>query len=185
MKDIQMTDKELVKSSLKGNLESFRELMEKYHSSAMAAAMNILMNYEDAEDACQEVILKVLKNLGRFDPEKSFKNWFYAILCNYCLDAFRKKKRFRSFLIHSKREIPKPASRAAEVPPSSSLMQSDLLRHLSSKERLALYLWSQEGYSGSEIASILKCSSKTAHVHLYKARVKLKALLKENENAKL
>jgi DNA-directed RNA polymerase specialized sigma24 family protein len=56
---------------------------------------------------------------------------------------------------------------------------------LDHKERLALYLWSQEGYSGIELASVLKCSPKTAHVHLYRARMKLKALMKENENEKL
>ncbi len=72
--------------------------------------------------------------------------------------------------------------------PNSAFPQKEqfkLLHHLSPRERLSIYLWSQEGYTGSEIASVLGCSHKTAHVYLYKAREKLKALLKEKKNGKL
>jgi DNA-directed RNA polymerase specialized sigma24 family protein len=76
--------------------------------------------------------------------------------------------------------IPQPGNPAPDY-----LLESKLLQRLKPKERISIYLWSQEGCSGAEIASVLGCSLKTAHVHLYRARIKLKALLKENKNGKL
>lgn len=180
-----MNDSDLVKNCLQGNVESYRELMNRYQSYAMAVALNILMNYEDAQDVCQEAFLKAFQNLAKFDLQKSFKNWLYALLYHRCLDYLRRRKSF--FQMLSRLRIEKQADDALRsgVPVSSYSEEFRLLNHLGPKERISLYLWSQEGYSGSEIASVLECSVKTAHVHLYKARTKLKALLRERKNGKL
>jgi len=183
MKDDLMSEKDLVRECLQGNKESYQELMDKYQDYAMAVALNILMNFEDAQDACQEVFLKAFQKLNKFDFEKSFKNWFYAILCNHCLDCLRKRKR----LSHMLSKFRKETKIADDVPQSENpsfdyWAEFRLLRHLSPRERITIYLWSQEGYTGSEIASVLGCSHKTAHVHIYKARKKLKALFKEKKN---
>jgi RNA polymerase sigma-70 factor (ECF subfamily) len=56
-------------------------------------AYSILMSREDAEDAIQEAALKAYVSLDRYDPSRSFKGWWFAIVRNCCLDAFRKRKR--------------------------------------------------------------------------------------------
>lgn len=180
-----MSDIDLVIDCLRGNVESYRELMVKYKKYAMAVALNILMNHEDAQDVCQDTFLKAFQNLSKFDLQKNFKNWFYALLYHKCLDHLRKRQRFFSMLTKLRTEkqtdnLFRPGASASSLP-----TEFKLLNHLSPKERISLYLWSQEGYSGSEIASVLGCSRKTAHVYLYKARTKLKALLKEKKNGKL
>ena len=180
-----MKDNDLIENCLRGNAESYRELMIKYKDYAMAVALNVLMNYEDAQDACQEAFLKAFQNLSRFDLRRSFKNWFYALLFHKCLDHLRKRKRFTSMISKFRREIPTENAVQPETLASSHSIEFKLLNRLSPKERISLYLWSQEGYSGSEIASVLGCSRKTAHVHLYKARTKLKALLRETNDGKL
>lgn len=175
-----MTDSELVQGSIEGDMEAYRTLVDRYRGQAMALALNILTNIQDAEDACQEAFLKAYRNLHGFDQERSFKNWFYALLSHHCLDEIRRKKRFFQ-AIHRLRsqsrtaEALEPASDHG-LPPQFALKLLGLLRP---KERTALSLWSQEGYSGAEIAAVLGCSEKTAHVHLYRARMRLKALLKE------
>jgi RNA polymerase sigma-70 factor (ECF subfamily) len=180
MKGDLMSENDLVRECLQGKKESYRKLMDKYQNYAMAVALNILMNFEDAQDACQEAFLKAFQKLDKFDLKKSFKNWFYTILCNHCLDYLRKKKRLSHMLTKFRTEtktvdyVPQ-----SENPSSSDWVEFRLLRHLSPKERITIYLWSQEGYTGSEIASVLGCSHKTVHVHIYKARKKLKALIKE------
>ena len=179
-----MTDSELVRECLVGKMESYRELMDRYRDHAMAIAVNILANREDAEDACQEAFLKAYRSLGRFDANRSYKNWFYALLSNHCLDLIRKRTRFKGFLGRFRYEDPA----AVVAPPASSASFEELdfryLRPLTPKERTALFLWSQEGYSTAEIATVLRCSPNTAGVHLYRARVKLKTLLKEEKNAR-
>jgi RNA polymerase sigma-70 factor (ECF subfamily) len=180
-----MTDSELVRECLGGKMESYRELMDRYRGHAMTIAVNILANREDAEDACQEAFLKAYRNLGRFDANRSYKNWFYALISNHCLDLIRKRKRFKGFLGRFKYEHPVVV--VAPRIPSASFEELDFryLRPLTPKERTALFLWSQEGYSSAEIAAVLGCSRNTAGVHLYRARVKLRTLLKEEKNAGL
>ena len=178
-----MTDSELVRECLGGKMESYRALMDRYRDHAMAIAVNILANREDAEDACQEAFLKAYRNLGRFDANRSYKNWFYALLSNHCLDLIRKRKRFKGFLGSFKYEH--PVAVAAPRTSSASFEELDFryLRPLPPKQRTALFLWSQEGYSAAEIAAVLGCTPNTAGVHLHRARVKLRTLLKEEKNA--
>ncbi len=180
-----MNDNDLVRGCLQGKMESYRELMDRYQDYAMAVALNTLMDYEDAQDVCQEAFLKAFRNLVKFDLQKSFKNWFYAVLINQCLDNLRKRKRFFNMLNKFRMETRTSDVHGSENPGSPRWLEFELLHHLSPKERISIYLWSQEGYSGSEIASALGCSHKTAYVYLYKAREKLKALLKEKKNGKL
>ncbi len=180
-----MTDGELVRRSLEGDMDSYRMLMNRYRGGAMAVAVNMLMNYQDAEDACQDAYLKTYQNLAMFDSRKSFKNWFYALVSNRCLDLIRKKKRFFNFLGRLKSEELAAAGGSPGRSSPVGFLDLKRLRRLSPRERMALYLWAQEGYSGEEIAEILGCSEKTAHVYLFKARTKLKALLREQKNEPL
>ena len=175
-----MTDNELVRSSLQGNMESYRTLMDRYREQAMALALNILANYQDAEDACQEAFLKAFQNLERFDVERSFKSWFYVLLSHLCLDQVRKRNRFRHFVGRFlSQDATAAAVPATPNPGPSPYLGLKLLGRLRPKERTAIFLWSQEGYSGAELAAVLGCSQKTAYVHLFRARTRLKAILKE------
>ena len=72
----------------------------------MAAALNILGNREDAEDACQETFVQAYRHLRNYDARRSFKNWIYIILYRRCLDRLKKKRRFRNAFERAKREAP-------------------------------------------------------------------------------
>lgn len=69
-------------------------------------------------------------------------------------------------------------------PENMGPLSEDLLQKLSHKERTALYLWAYEGYTSDELSDVLKCSSSTARVHIFKARKKIKKIL-ENGHDKL
>ena len=177
-----MTDSELVRSSLEGNLESYRAIMERYRQSAMGVAMNILANYQDAEDTCQDAFLRAYQNLEKFDPARSFKNWFYTLVSNLCLDRIRKRRSFRDFLGRYQKEDEAAAVTHPDDPAPREFLEARFLRRLTPRERTSLYLWAQEGYSGADIASVLGCSEKTVHVYLFRARTKIRTLMKEKEN---
>lgn len=177
-----MTDSELVRGCLEGDRESYRMIMERYRQSAMGVAVNILANYQDAEDTCQEAFLRAYQNLGRYDPERSFKNWFYTLLSNLCLDQIRKKKSFKSFLGRFRKEDEAAAVVLPHNPAPRECLESRFLRRLTPRERTSLYLWAQEGYSGAEIASVLGCSEKTVNVYMFRARTKIRAMMKEKKD---
>lgn len=179
-----MTDEQLLRSCLLGEVEEYHKIVERYRTKALAVAMNILGNREDAEDASQDTFIQVYKNLERFDFQRSFPNWFYSILYKRCLDRLRKRRRFSHFYQKIKAE----PSQSFSIPPANPkfnlLDKQELVKSLNSKERISLFLWANEGYTSGEIANVLKCSPSTARVHLFKARKKIKILL-ENENVTL
>jgi RNA polymerase sigma-70 factor, ECF subfamily len=47
----------------------------------------------DADDACQEAMIKIVRNLPRFDGRSSFATWAYRIATNAALDELRRRKR--------------------------------------------------------------------------------------------
>jgi RNA polymerase sigma-70 factor (ECF subfamily) len=179
-----MTDNELLRRCLKGEVEEYRKIVERYRTKALAIAMNILSNREDAEDASQDAFVQVYKNLERFDFRMSFPNWFYSILYKRCLDRLRKRSRF-SIFFHNIKADPSQSFSTPSVNPEFSIFdKQEFMKHLNPKERITLFLWANDGYTSGEIASLLKCSASTARVYLFKARKKIKTLL-ENKNVAL
>jgi len=171
----------LLRGCLQGDREEFKKIVEEYSGKIMALALNMLGNREDAEDACQEAFIRAFRNLKKFDSQRSFRNWLYTIVYNCCLDQLRKRHRFYNFYKKAKREsAPFTSAQTSNLSPEQRLPGS-VLRRLSPKERITLFLWASEGYTSGEVASVLKCSPSTARVYLFKARRKIKALL-EKEN---
>lgn len=176
-----MNDKQLVRSCLNGEVEEFKKIVEKYKGKVMALAVNILGNREDAEDASQEAFIKAFSHLDGYDFSKSFHNWLFGILYNQCLDHLRKRRRFYRFLNRMKSESFQSFGMRTSTHSTHQPISKRVLKELSLKERAVLFLWAIEGYTSEEIGTVLKCTSSTARVHLFKARKRIKAVL-EKEN---
>ena len=179
-----MTDKELLRNCLLGEVEEYHKIVERYRTKALAIAMNLLGNRQDAEDASQDAFIQVYKNLKKFDFQQSFPNWFYSILYKRCLDRLRKRKRFSQFFRKIKTEPSQSLSTQPSNPTFSLLEKHELMAMLNPKERISLFLWANDGYTSEEIGEVLKCTASTARVFLFKARKKIKTFL-ENENVPL
>ena len=174
-----MSDSQLVRSCLQGEVDEFKKIVSRYRGKVMALALNILGNYEDAEDACQDSFIQAYRNLDRFDIRKSFSNWLFSILYNRCLDQLRKRSRFYNFFKRAKSDPSLHNVNQESSQSSAQPLAQSILRELSPKERTVLFLWAEEGYTSEEIASVLRCSSSTARVHLFKARKKIKNRLEK------
>jgi len=93
----------------------------------------------------------------------------------------RKRRRFSAFSSRARFE---PAVAGDPRPADPAPLPSALLETLSPRERTALCLWANEGYTAKDIAEVLSCSASTARVYLFNARRKIKALL-ENDHGLL
>jgi len=174
-----MNDSQLIRICLQGEVDEFKKIVDRYRGKVMALALNILGNYEDAEDACQDSFIQAYRNLDRFDTRKSFSNWLFSILYNRCLDQLRKRRRFYNFFKRAKSDPSFYHVHQESNKRSAQPLTRSILRELSPKERTVLFLWAEEGYTSEEIASVLRCSSSTARVHLFKARKKIKDRLEK------
>ena len=180
-RDNGMDDNQQLLNCLKGDVEEFGVIVEKYKGKAMAMAVNILGSREDAEDVCQEAFIRAFQNLNSFNFQNNFRDWFYTIVYNRCIDFIRKRRRYYTFINRKKSEFQQEIKKRPNIPQPNSTLPENLLQRLSPKERTAIFLWANESYTGDEIADILKCSAATARVHLYKARKKIKSLLEEKD----
>jgi RNA polymerase sigma-70 factor (ECF subfamily) len=173
-----MEEREIIENCLQGDREGFRIIVEMYKAQAMAMAMNILGNREDAEDACQEAFVQAFWNLNRFDRQKSFKNWLLTILYRRCLDQVKKKNRFRHFFARFKKEASNYSPATSSLCAGQGLSLSTL-DSLSPKERATITLWANDDYTTEEISCVLGCRPSTARVYLFNARKKIKAILEK------
>ena len=173
-----MQDKEIILRCLKGEIEAFEILVKKYEKNVLCLAWNILDNREEAEDVTQETFIQAYLSLNRFDTKRSFKNWIYSIAYRRCID---RKRRERVFFKYIKKFISEEKSgiNIREEGIEYSEKFALLLSKLNEKERTAIILKINEGYSAKEIAEVLNCAESTARVHLFNARKKLKKLLEE------
>lgn len=152
----------------------FDGVVDIYGGQALALAINILGNKQDAEDVIQESFIQVFRNLGSYDPGRSFKTWLFTIVYRRCLDMLKKKKRFRAAFEKASHEFP-----MSSKPSPTGVVPADVLKAVSARERTALSLWANEGFSAREIGGVLSCSENTARVTLFNARKKIKALLED------
>lgn len=96
-----LTDEELVE---KARIELFNvtiayeELMRRYQRTLFNVCARYLGNERDADDICQEIMLKVLYGIKKFEGKSKFKTWLYSITYNECITQFRKDRRKRRLL---------------------------------------------------------------------------------------
>jgi len=77
---------------------AYEELMRRYQRTLFNVCARYLGNDRDADDVCQEVMLKVLHGLRQFEGKAKFKTWLYSITYNECITQYRKDKRKRRLL---------------------------------------------------------------------------------------
>ena len=68
-------------------------LLQRHYDRLYAICYRIAGSAADADDACQEALLAVVRGLPRFDGRSSFKTWSYRVASNACLDELRRRNR--------------------------------------------------------------------------------------------
>src|SRR5690349_21923813 len=87
------TDDELVARSIRGDAESFNQLILRWERPIYALAYRTIGREEDARDVCQETFLRAFRALPAFRGEAKFSSWLYRITLNLCRDWMRRERR--------------------------------------------------------------------------------------------
>ena len=145
---------------------SFRALAETYQDMVYRIALNSFRNIQDAEDAVQEVMLKLYLRKEPFDSREHERNWLIRVTLNYCRSIWRSPWRQKVSLEELTAEI--PFSR----PEDGELFQT--VMELPEKHRTILYLFYYEDLSVREIAEVLNLSETAVTSRLSRARQALK-----------
>jgi RNA polymerase sigma factor (sigma-70 family) len=85
------TDNSLIQEALSGNKKSLEKLVKKHQDYIYNIALRLFLDPDDALDATQEVLIKVVTHLKTFKNESNFKTWLYRIEFNHFLNTPKRK----------------------------------------------------------------------------------------------
>jgi RNA polymerase sigma-70 factor, ECF subfamily len=154
------------------------EIMQRHERNVLRLCWRLLGNLEDAQDAAQDVFLKVWKNLDRMDMVRDTSPWLYSIAVNVCRDRLRQRRPVLSL------EAAEPVDRGLDAESIIARQQhvkvlARALEHLPERERTAMVLRDLEGLPTAEVARILGSSETTVRSQISTGRVKLKKFVEQ------
>jgi RNA polymerase sigma-70 factor, ECF subfamily len=89
-----LTDEDLVANVLGGEEDAFSQLYERYRGPVYSTAYRIIQNAEEAQDATQEIFVKLYRSLPGWKRHKSkFSTWLYRLAVNHAIDCWRALRR--------------------------------------------------------------------------------------------
>ncbi|KOP71274.1 RNA polymerase sigma factor [Cytobacillus solani] len=88
----EISDQVLIQKVKSGNDHAFRLLVEKYRNDLFRTIFAVLRDQKEAEDAAQEVFLKIYTSLPQYE-DQGFKTWITRIAVNHAIDVKRKRDR--------------------------------------------------------------------------------------------
>lgn len=186
------SDAELAGRARSGDDRAFAELVRRYHGEVYALALRALKNPEDAEDVAQEAFVRAFRALDRFDPERRFGAWMYAITARLSIDAHRRRRgRFVSLSVPQEGtseeerawELPDPGAGPAEEVQSTDLAArlEAYVERLPADYRVAILLRHAYELSYEEIAAALDAPVGTVKARIHRARAQLRGWLEGTE----
>ncbi len=170
---VELSDEDtLITRSIDGDHDAFAHLMKRYEGAVFNLAYRMLGNAHEAEDASQEIFLRVYTNLARFDKERKFSTWLLSIGSNYCIDRLR-RRRFAWLTINDTvLTMPSPAKgpeRTAIEREERDAVQRALLRLPPAYREIAvLRYWNDLSYE--EICQVTGLPESTIKTRLHRAR---------------
>ena len=158
----------LVARASRGDVEAFSWLVQE-HSGLVYWVARRMLGREEAQDASQEVWVRVWQNLRGFRGESAFSTWLYRITMNTCL-SIRQKESRREEREYGAEEMPYLSEPSGgEADPEAAALSTErreeihtALQHVRSEHRAALVLRHMEGLSYAEIAEVLGVPEGTA-----------------------
>jgi len=164
----------------KGDERAFEELVRRHGRGILNLVYRYLGDAAAAEDAAQEVFVKVYRARKRYRPEARFSTWLYRIAVNHCLNAIRARRTQPSGT--------PPEDELVEgrggTPVDAAMRREDLRREvkeavdsLPEHQRMAVILARYHEMSYAEIAEAMKLSVEAVKSLLFRAKENLRLRL--------
>jgi RNA polymerase sigma-70 factor, ECF subfamily len=158
--------------------DDFETIYRQHSPRVYTLACRMAGSSEDGEDLLQEIFLQAYRKLGSFKGDSTLGTWLYRLALNHCLDYVRSrqakmKKTTDSLDADTGRD---PVARRDT--PVARIDLDRALERLPDGCREAFVLHDVEGYDHREVAELLGIAEGTSKSQVFKARLKLRALLK-------
>ena len=164
-----LSDEQLIKNFLNGDDGGFESLLKKYLKPVYNFLYRLTGDTSVLDDLAQETFIKTWRNIKKFNLDRSFKTWLYAIAKNTAYDYFKKRKTipFSNFIDAEGNNKLENISEDEILPPEL-LEKADTAKELetaltkiSDQYQIILLMRYKDDFSLQEIAEILNLSYNT------------------------
>jgi RNA polymerase sigma factor (sigma-70 family) len=169
-----LSDDRLARRAADGDERAFAAIFDRYHQRLYRYCLGIVGNPQDAQDALQNAMVKVLRALPGEKRRIELKPWLYRIAHNESIELLRRRRETRELVAE---QAAPGAGLAGEVASRERLRRlfSDL-DQLPERQRGALVMRELAGLDFAEIGTALGTSAAVARQTLYEARLSLRQM---------
>jgi RNA polymerase sigma-70 factor (ECF subfamily) len=174
----------LVERCRRSDLGAFEELYRTHAGRLYSVALRLVRNPADAEDLLQEIFLAAHRKLDTFRGESALGTWLFRLASNLCLDHLRSRTGRSRQVTDSIDDEQGLFDIASSTLAAQTVTKMDLERALARLPegcRAAFVLHDVEGLEHREVAQILGVAEGTSKSQVHKARLKLRAILGNQE----
>jgi RNA polymerase sigma-70 factor, ECF subfamily len=173
---------EAIRLVRQGDREAFALIHQNYSELVHRVCLRMLRDPAEAEDAAQDVFLRVFLKINTFRGESAFSSWLYRLTMNIVLMRFRRNKHHWTSLGECTVDEDDPGGEIGAPDPhlcglSSWIDLQAAIDVLPDGYKAAFILHDVHGYGHKEIAAIFGYSVGNSRSQLHKARRRLRKLL--------
>lgn len=175
----------MVAAAQGGDQFALDQLLRRHYDRVHAVCRRIAGSTRDADDACQEALIKIVRSLPRFDGRSSFSTWAYRIATNASLDELRKRQRRPSLHVvgdDDRAETVDPRADRYTEAFADRLVLDNALDHLPEELRVAVVLRDVADFDYAEIAETLDIPIGTVKSRISRGRAALASQLRLGED---
>jgi len=167
-----------------GDPRAFEDLVLAYQHRVFAVAYRMLGSRAEAEEAAQEVFLRVHRGLAAFRGEAKLSTWLFAITSRLCLSCLASGTAQMERARESEMALANLANPGGGAPEQLERLETEAALHqaiaeLPAERRIVVILRDLEGLAYEEIADSLGLTLGTVRSRLHRARMELKKRLEK------
>jgi RNA polymerase sigma-70 factor, ECF subfamily len=177
MTKINPSDEKIVAKVVRGEVDSYGELMSRYEQKLLRYVIYLARDQISAADVVQDTFIKAYQNLRGFNDKYKFSSWIYRIAHNETMNAIKREKHINLNVDIETLEDSKESGVIHDI--DESIMKQGLancMKQLKPKYREVLMLQYFENMKYSEIADILQIPVSTVGVRSARAKTAIKQI---------
>ncbi len=160
----------------------FLNIVMPFKDKVFRLAKRLLVSTEEAEDATQEVLIKLWNNKNKFEAYKNIEAFSMTMTKNFCLDKLKSKQAQNLKIVHSNYQD-KNISLQKEVELRDSLdWVGRIIADLPEQQKMVIQLRDIEQYDLDEICEMLEMNNTAVRVALSRARKTIREKLTNTHN---
>jgi RNA polymerase sigma-70 factor (ECF subfamily) len=159
------------------NHNEFLQVIAPFKDKVFRMAKRLLVSTEEAEDATQEVLLKLWNKNESLDQFSSVEAFTMTMTKNYCLDQLKSKRAGNLQIVHSNYTDRQPSLQQQLEDTDSLQWVERIINDLPEQQRLIIQMRDIEQYEFAEIAKILEMNETAIRVALSRARKTIREIM--------